>query len=110
MPQRIGGEVKKLADAHPGPAQQKQGIGAQIVLGPELLLQTLVVVWRERLGKVLIETRKVFPVDKFLLDGIFAAVGQVVEQAPEAQQIQQAGSFAEGWILFAQVVEPAQDV
>ena len=44
MPQRIGGEVKKLADAHSGAAQQKQGIGEQIVIGSKLVLQTLVVV------------------------------------------------------------------
>ena len=38
MPQRVGGEVKKLADAHSGAAQQKQGIGEQIVVGSELVL------------------------------------------------------------------------
>jgi hypothetical protein len=44
MPQRVGGEVEKLADAHSGTAQQKQSIGEQIVVGSELVLQTLVVV------------------------------------------------------------------
>jgi len=27
MPQRVGGKIEKLADAHSGAAQQKQGIG-----------------------------------------------------------------------------------
>jgi hypothetical protein len=110
MPQAVGGEVQKLANAHSGPTQQKQSIGEQIVVGSELLLQTLIVLWRERLRKVVIETWKVFSADQAFLDSMFAAVRQVVEQAPEAQQVQQASSFAEWWILFAQIAEPAQYV
>jgi len=94
MPQRVSGEVKKLADTHSGAAQQKQSVGEQIVVGSELILQTLVVVRREWLGKVVIETREIFAADQSFLDAIFAAVSQVVEQAPQGQQVQQASSFA----------------
>jgi hypothetical protein len=37
------GQVQQLTDAHAGVSEQKQGLGQQIVLGTQLLLQKPVV-------------------------------------------------------------------
>ena len=57
----------------------------------------------------MIATREIFAPDEYFRDGIFALVSQVVEKAPEVQQVLQPGRFAERWILLAQIAEPAED-
>jgi hypothetical protein len=64
MADAIDRQEEKLADTHAGSADQEQGVGEQIVLCGELLLQTMIIVGRKGSGKSFIQTRQIVAEEK----------------------------------------------
>jgi hypothetical protein len=57
--QAIQGEIHTFADTDSCTADKKEGIGLQSVSLAELLLQSQILVWRERAREVMVAKRKV---------------------------------------------------
>ena len=75
-------------------------MGEQIMVAAEFLLETLIVFQGKRPGKVLWPRREVLGENQAGLQGM-AYRGQVIEQAPEVEQVFLAGGIAQRWISLA---------
>jgi hypothetical protein len=69
----------------------------------------LIVFWRQRSGQIVGLWRKVVTANQVRREGV-AISGQVVQQAPEAVQIDGARWVRQGRLLCAQPAEPAEQV
>jgi hypothetical protein len=60
-PQTASREIQTLAYADSSSSHQEKSIGFQVVGFPELILQFLIILWRQRPGKVSVCGRNIFP-------------------------------------------------
>jgi hypothetical protein len=84
-------------------------MGGEIIASAQFLLQELVLLEGERPGKIVGWWRKVLPPNEIGKKGVTVG-GQIVQQAPETNEMMDAGSVAEGRLLFAQAAEPAEEM
>jgi hypothetical protein len=77
-PQTIRCEVDAFADADSRGTCEQQRIGWEVIDAAELLLEPLVLFWRERSGKILWLRGKILRADQPGLDRM-AVVGKVLE-------------------------------
>jgi hypothetical protein len=101
--------VDAFANADAGEAGEQKGVRKQVVGTAQLLLQSLIVFDRKRSWKILVPRREILAANQFGLD-VVAVGSQIVQQTTEEDQVLSTGFVAQGWILFAQVTEPAQQM
>jgi len=100
LPQAVQREMDAFADADPGGTDEQQRLGGEIIAAAQFLLQELVLVEGERSGKIAGLGRKVGMTNEIGKKGVTVS-GQVVQQAPETNQMMDAGLVAEGRGLLA---------
>ena len=74
-----------------------------------MLLQELVVREGKRFGKIARLGRKVLVTNEIWKKGV-ATSGQVVQQSPKTNEMENAGLVAQGRLLFAQPTEPTKQM
>ena len=84
------------------------GLGARGVDAADLMLERSIFVWGERCGKVR-APREILRKNEPGLQGM-ALGGQVVEQAPEANEVYPACAIGQGRILLAETAKPAKQM
>jgi hypothetical protein len=89
-----------FADADSGAADEQQRIRGEIIAAAQFLLQELVLVEGERSGKITGLGRKVGMTNEMGKKGVTVG-GQVVQQAPETNEMMHAASVAQGRGWFA---------
>jgi hypothetical protein len=89
-----------FADADSGGADEQQRMGGEVIAAAQFLLQELVLGEGERSGKIVGWGGKVLMTNEIGKKGVTVG-GQVVQQAPETNQMMDAGLVAEGRLLFA---------
>jgi hypothetical protein len=109
LPQAVQWQVDAFADADSGGTDEQEGIGVEIIGTAQLLLQELIVLEGKRSRKMAGSWREVFPTNEIGLKGM-AVGGQLLEQPPELNEMVDAGSTAQGWLMFAQRAEPTEEM
>jgi hypothetical protein len=89
-----------FADADSGGADEQQRMGGEIIAAAQFLLQELVLGEGERSGKIAGWGRKVLMTNEVGKKGVTVS-SQVVQQAPETNQMMDAGLVAQGRGWFA---------
>jgi hypothetical protein len=100
LPQAVQTEMDAFADADAGAADEQQGVGGEIIAAAQFLLQELVILEGKRSGKIVGWGGKVLLPNEVGKKGVTVS-GQVVQQAPQANQVMEAGLIAQGRGWFA---------
>jgi hypothetical protein len=89
-----------FADADSGGADEQQRMGGEVIAAAQFLLQELVLGEGERSGKIAGLGREVLLPNEIGKKGVTVS-GQVVQQAPETNEMMHAASVAQGRGWFA---------
>lgn len=109
LPQTVRRQVDAFADADAGEASEQKGVRKQVVGTAQFLLQSLIIFNGKRFWQIVVPRREILAANQVGLDVV--AVGrQIVQQTTDEDQILSTGFVAQGWILLAQVTEPAQQM
>ena len=107
--QTVQREVNTFSDPHSGGAGEEQRLGEQIITASKFLLQPPIIFRGERAGKISRTGREILRKDQPGREGVTPGC-EVVEQAPESDQIKLARGIRQRRLLFKERAEPGKPV
>src|SRR5438309_7070523 len=84
-------------------------MGGQVIGTPQLLLEALIMVRRERSGKVMRELREILGEDQAGLQGMVLRC-EIVEQTTESVQVMRAADIGQARRFLAEAAKPAKQM